>query len=283
MRAADDADELARLAEAVSDPLAYPPRRERGCPSPERLAELAAGELAQEEREALADHLMLCPDCVAELRVLRRLEPWSREASAALATAAGAPSRRWLQAAAAGLAAALLGVVLGWLLGRQPLGAVEARLAAAHRDESAAAAKLDVERRRGDEAERSLAAARERLSRAASPIANVPVLDLAPEGSLRGGEPSPELTAPAAETPVVLLLAARAHAPADRYALTLRGPDGQLRWRLEGLRPSPYDTFTVVLPAGGLAPGGYRLELLAARGAEERVLERYALRLVPPR
>lgn len=53
--------------------LAALPRAAGGCPSDERLAALALGEVSGDERAGLADHVVACRRCAESLRTLRAL------------------------------------------------------------------------------------------------------------------------------------------------------------------------------------------------------------------
>ena len=80
-----------------------------GCPDAEALAGLALGEGTPESRRAIADHVITCPRCAADYRLLREMHAEAaREQPAAVA--AVPPARRgwWLAAAAAALAAVAL-------------------------------------------------------------------------------------------------------------------------------------------------------------------------------
>jgi hypothetical protein len=281
----EGADPLARAAELAADPLAHSPRAARGCPPADRLIALAERSLPAAEREPIVDHLAGCPDCAAELRTLREVDAWAREAGAAVA-GAGVGSRAagagWRMLVAAGVGALACGLALGWLLWRTPGAAPTA--ATVDGAERTLALRLADERTARATLERELATAREHL---ALPLANVPLVDLAPEGTLRSASAARDVPQPPAGTPLVLVLSAREHQAAARYELRVHGPDGAEVTRVEALRPSVYGTFTVGLPAASLEPGTYRLELWApaqgpaeATAPEARLVERYVLRLV---
>ncbi len=92
-----------------------PPDRSAACPNAEVLAGLALGEGETDSRRALADHVVGCPACAADFRLLRELH---REASGARPGGWVRSRRTWL---VAGLAAVLVGISLVPLLQREPV------------------------------------------------------------------------------------------------------------------------------------------------------------------
>ena len=108
-------DEDLRMA---LDEAARPRRRSvRGCPAPNSLQRLLAGETRGAERSAIADHLVDCPDCAAECRAGLALEGFATDAADRIhrsGAAASQPvariSRRpvWLSAFAAAAAIILI-------------------------------------------------------------------------------------------------------------------------------------------------------------------------------
>jgi hypothetical protein len=96
----------------------HPPPELGPCPEQQSMIEAAAGRSSASERAAIADHVVGCAACAAELRVLRALH---RDAREAVDGARGAPSpapaarrflRRlaWVGAAAAAAAAIAIAV-----------------------------------------------------------------------------------------------------------------------------------------------------------------------------
>lgn len=84
------------------------PRDERGCPSADELAAFATDELTRDRREAILDHLELCPDCALEASagtevsrlVEERLPGAGRETGRPSAPRRPHAPRRWLAWAA---------------------------------------------------------------------------------------------------------------------------------------------------------------------------------------
>jgi hypothetical protein len=95
-------DDVAAWRRAYRSTLAAEPA---GCPGDDALAALATGELPEEERTRVADHVTRCPRCAQDYRLLAEVH----------AEAAVAPRRRrtpWLSIAAAAAVAMAAGVAL---------------------------------------------------------------------------------------------------------------------------------------------------------------------------
>jgi hypothetical protein len=58
------------------------------CLSAETMVRAATGEVSEEERGRVADHLVTCSDCSWEFRLVQALKPWAEEAGQALAASA---------------------------------------------------------------------------------------------------------------------------------------------------------------------------------------------------
>lgn len=213
-----------------------------GCPAPERLTALAAGDLPAAERLALVDHLVGCADCAAELRLLRELEPWAADAGETIAAPSPSTERArggrrstapWIAAAAAASIAVVCAV--GW--GR-----------AAHRG-----------------AERAQS--------------NVPVVDLLAEGTLRAAQPPARIAIPVPPdgAPLVLVLAADQLGAGPFRVEVLR--DGRALTHLDRLTPTSYGNLTLMLPAATLAPGDYVLRLRTTGSPAGSVIGTFAFSL----
>jgi hypothetical protein len=105
--------------------LVRPAAGREACPAAETLAAAAAGELADDARETVLEHVARCGDCAEELRALASLTPWAQAAAAALEPArAGTDAppplwgRRWPVWVAAAVVA--LGLPLAWWAQRTP-------------------------------------------------------------------------------------------------------------------------------------------------------------------
>lgn len=106
---------------------------------------------------------------------------------------------------------------------------------------------------------------------------NLPFLWLTPREGLRGAEPPSH---DAAE-PLFLILEVPPVSYERRYRVEARDSDGIRRWAQEGLAPVGVSEVSMLLPAGWLPAGRYRLLLFAGSGnADEAApLAEYELRL----
>lgn len=267
------------------------------CPPAEALAALAVGEpvgASPEERLALADHVASCRRCAALYRDLLDLHREAQRAAPPerVEGAAGAPrpraGRAWVLAAAA-LAALFLAGWSFWLLGQNRRLAAE--LAAASAPPAAgreAAGRLgEVEAALGRLAglTRDAAAQTERIARLEGEVAelraprfNVPVLDLDPAAGAARGEPGAAraVELPAGTALVTLILNPSAPPAAGSYGLEILDAGGRRVWAGNGLRPTPWDNFSLAVPRALLPDGRYRLRLADERG---KTLETYEVRI----
>lgn len=102
------------------------PKDRSACPTAEELTALAAGELPDGQRQALADHLVACSDCALEVRLAREAGEYFLGAEAPASEPAGAPAvavdlpswrrPRRLTAAFAVAASLVLAIGLAWQL-----------------------------------------------------------------------------------------------------------------------------------------------------------------------
>lgn len=241
-------------------------------------------------RLAAVDHMGRCSDCAGEYRaaadIATRMERAAGRRDAVRGGGTGGGRGRGWSAPGRMLAlAALLVVATGLAIGltfeRRALGARLARLAS---ELLAREADLAVARREAAEAAArdaqvisDLRTSVETLSR---PQANVPIIDLVPEGILRGpGAPSSRLDYPPGAASVTLVLTvtgARRHAT---YALRLEEAGAGLVARVEGLERGPHDTFTIALPRAAAPPGDYTLRLLGSRQGREETVATYRARI----
>lgn len=213
------------------------------CPGTETLVAAARGELAGARRDEVAAHFGGCSTCAEEFRRLA--------AGAVGEGGALLPFRR----------PELDRAVRRWRLAALAAGLVAAALFAL---------QLAAPRAPG----------RDRV--AAAPSLNVPIVDLDPATVLRGETVPSRRTlgvGPDVELLTLVLNLSRPPAPGE-FALELRDARGALRWYGAGLSPTPYDTFTVSMPAALLGEGPVELRLLALGTGEPRVVERYELELL---
>ena len=280
------------------------------CPPAEALAALAVPEdarLAPEERLTLADHVASCRRCAALYRDLIDLHREAQAAAPGVLTAEAAgvipPARpryrsAWAPRALAAAAALAAVSLAGWNLrlldqNRRLAADLSAAVSEAGRTRPAGDDKAGAETRealrRLAGLTREAAARAEQVARLEGEVAelraprfNVPVIDLDPAaaGAARGdaGEAGSGRTiALPAEAPLVTLLLNPSEPPAaGSYGLEILAADGRRVWSGTGLRPTPWDNFSLAVPRPLLPDGRYRLRLTTGRG---RLLETYEVQI----
>lgn len=261
----------------------------------EALVALAWGETPEGlDRDVLDRHLETCPECAAELelvRTSRRLEEDDRIAlfpTSARREKAARPAPAWRSAA---MAAGLAGIVAasGWLWTAGRANDLEARLAEASRPvETAPMAEMsaEVERlrqyqadllRKQQEMQQQLAQIAE--ARPAAPAINAWIGDLQPtQDVVRGGSGAAE-ELPAGR-PLSLALGSRHKETHSGHQIEIVDSAGELVWSADGLIPDPESKgFGITLPAGALKPGDYTIRISAQEGGRKVNLESYAVRV----
>jgi hypothetical protein len=279
----------------------------------EALVDLAWGEAPEGyDPEVLERHLQSCPECAAELemvRMSRRLEEDDRIAlfPASRTGSLEHPARTGAWRAAA-LAAGLAGIVAasGWLWSANQVDTLEERLArsappvaapapspippapapVASERERVAALAAEVERLRASQADllEQESRMREQLTQIAqarpaeaAPQINAWISDLRPSGDVVRGGPGevPELPA---GTAAALMLQASHPETHTSHRIEIVDAAGKVVWSADGLRRSPQDDFSIILP-GTLKPGNYTIRLAAREGGKRVDLESYAIRV----
>jgi len=269
----------------------------------EALVALAWGESPEGyDPEIMDRHLRSCPECAAELelvRTSRRLEEDDRVAlfPGAAARAVTRKPAAWRTAA---LAAGLAGLVAasGWIWTAGQARDLERRLAEARPtpvtappvavppapQEDAAdtaareklaemSAQVDILRRQTDEM-------REQLTKIADagpqPRVNVLVADLRPTSDVVRGGLAEARELPANVAAVVILQPAHEENHKN-HRVEVVDAAGKVVWKAEELHRSADEDFTVLLPA--LEPGSYTIRLSSMEGPKRVELESYAVRV----
>jgi hypothetical protein len=261
------------------------------CPDTDRLARASDGLLEPEERDALVDHLISCPDCAEEYRLLGPVREWAQEAvngaPSSVVAMKPSPPRQWRipHALAAGLAVVSVGLGAWSLSLREQSRRLQGSLAEQGRVAAEEHRRLEATTRQVGEFESRLAELSRNLDDISQPTPNVPIVDLLPRGAERGAEPA---TATVVEIPsrvgLVTLILNLGHQPAyPAYSADLLSRDGRTIWHGEGLTKSPENNFTLVLPARLVPAGHYRLRLQGHRRDGSGVpLEDYVFKVVSP-
>jgi hypothetical protein len=255
------------------------------CPSAERLARAAAGELPEAEHAAVVDHLTTCGTCSEDYRVAAALGPWAQGAAVAFdedEKTAAAHRRPWRFALAASAllavgASAALGV---WGYGvRQENAQLRAALLAREPGDAAPA-----ETGRDNDARTQAAVIAEleqRLARAEAPEPNAPIIDLLPRDAVRGDASSAVPRVPADVRQVTFVITpTRDPVPRD-HEIEIVDPAGAVRWRGTGLRANSDRVFTLTVPRTLLPAGRCRVRLYETRGDTPRLVDDYLLLVSP--
>ena len=269
-----------------------------------RLIAYRQGTLPAEEREAVQEHLSLCPRCAGLLLELRNFEMAAAEEEPGPEPLRTRRIPLLLYAAAAALLLAVLGLSF-WAFftvqqSRQQLAGVERRLE--EREAALAETERQLEAARGQSADRveelearvaELTSDLEELRKAppapaGERIATVEV-STAPRFVLRGQEPSDGLLQgkgvvntvqlPAEGGRILLALSLAGHPIYGEYRLELVKEDGEVLW--SGRRPGRSllgDAGTSV-SVNGLKPGTYRLRVEGLSPERTELLGEYVLRV----
>jgi anti-sigma factor RsiW len=254
----------------------------------EALVALAAGEEpAGFDRAVVADHLAACPECAAELELVRTSRGLTEDDAVALLAprtrTAPARSRRTANAAATVALAAGLACILvagGWYNSARHARSLAARLDAAtprppaepspfpHPDDDRGRTaelqgQLEAMQKTVEELRASEARARQQLADAAvRPEVNTWVGSVRASGDVvRGETPEPDQIVPASAPAATLLLRAGENAQGDRD-LEVVDAAGKVVLKAEGLHADPDSgDYSLTLHRGTLKPGDYTLRL----------------------
>jgi hypothetical protein len=260
------------------------------------LVALAWGEEPEGyDPDLLERHLQSCPECAAELemvRTSRRLEEDDR-----IALFRVTPARRpgaWRTAAlAAGLAGMAAASGWIWSVGQardlerrlaevRPAPAAPAPAPAAPQEDATARERLGEMSAQVETLRRQTEEMRDQLTKIASagetgpaPRVNVWVDDLRPTSDVvRGTEEVKELPA---GVPAVAMLQPAHDEIHKNHRIEVVDAAGKAVWTGDELHRSSKDDFTVLLPA--LKPGSYTIRLSAMEGPKRVALESYSVRV----
>lgn len=259
------------------------------------------------DRGVAERHLADCPQCAAELEMVRASRALLENEAVATpfapraGTRAPAAGRAWRNAA---LAAGLAGVVAatGWYGSSREVRSLEARLESpappapvepapvpdpAHGDAGLSALQEENERLRQDLARQRQEAA-ERIARleqgsqaVAGKIAavNTQVIDVYPETQMRGEEGGGNRLELAQPAELYTLLLHPGEAP-ERAEVEIADAAGRVVWKSGGLVKSSNEDYTLTLGRDLLPPGSYTLTLYrAGAGGQRTRLETFPLTL----
>lgn len=127
-----------------------------------------------------------------------------------------------------------------------------------------------------------------RLRSLTSPEVNVPIFDLVGNSLVRSADqPAPQrLELPASARFYTLVLSSPEVMPPGEgeprifCRVEIVSETGTTAWQGDGLEPNQWGSFTMMLPSGILAPGGFTLRLLALEPGGARNIEEYAFTVV---
>lgn len=269
----------------------------------EALVALAWGETPEGlDPDILERHLETCPECTAELEMVRTSRRLEEDDRIALFPTPARPAKTpWRTAA---MAAGLAGIVAasGWVRTADRAGDLEARLARARRaaeaepgprfrggeEDRLSEMTAEVERLQQQEAElrREQNEMREQLARIAearpaapAPQINAWIGDLRPtQDVVRGGSAGAE-ELPAGRTASLIL--GTSHKETHRgHRIEIVDAAGKVVWSADGLVPDgETKDYGITLPAGTLKPGAYTIKVSAQEEGKRVDLESYSVRV----
>jgi Putative zinc-finger len=281
----------------------------------EALVALAWGEAPAGVDPSVAElHLATCPECAAELELVRTSRHLEEDEKIAVLAPRTRPSpvaaRRSLSGwRAAALAAGLAGVVAsaGWLQTAQRANSLESQLA--QRPAVTAPAPAEPQpsgsvpsapaggagdqvaelKRKLDESEKTQAALQQKaaeldgrlqqLSRLAQggPRINIPVIQLT--ALVQRGSPDEVKEIPAAGDVELILTGDPSSKPYPSYSLEILDAKGKAVWSAQGLRRNQdTDDYTLSL-RGSLPPGTYTIQVYGRNGSTREPVEKYQIRV----
>jgi hypothetical protein len=274
----------------------------------EALVALAWGEAPEGyDPDVLERHLRSCPECAAELELVRTSRRLEEDGRIALFPGAGSRTAQEVSPAglaraprawrAAALAAGLAGMVAasGWIWSAGQARELEQRLAAARpapvqaapapaapiqQDDTAERERLTEMSAEVEDLRRQTEEMRDQLTKIAdagpAPQVNVWVDDLRASGDVVRGGPGEAKELPAGSAAVAMLQPTHDETHND-HRIEVVDASGKVAWSADGLRRSAADDFAVLLPA--LKPGAYTIRISALEGGKRVELESYSVRV----
>lgn len=249
-----------------------------GHPDFDELVAYRGGELPDDDRRRLQDHLVTCRDCLElmlELDAFLRPETEPEERTAAAGAADFATAAGW-RALRSRLPSGEAGPAEGARSGPRPrrwVAALAASLAVAVIVLALFALQLH----------RDVTALDRQLAELSRPQPGAAIVDLYPVSAARGeGEAAPVAELPAATGYATLVVNLPEGAGEASYEVEIVDPEGRILWSGSGFEASRFGTLRLGLPDGFLAPGEHALRLYAGDGEERHWIETYPLRVPEP-
>jgi hypothetical protein len=270
------------------------------CPSSEMLVAAADRDAPRDVRETVADHLVTCPRCAEEFRVLTELGPWAADhvhllgesartattppRSTKFQTLPGRLGSPWAYATAAVLVLAVAALELQvrqlqrdnrTLAARADAAAAALSTAATPATSSPGPSPSASFEARIAEQQRTIQDLERRLQTTDVPELNAPIIDLEPAGAQRSATPSTPVIPPGAGSVVFILNTTHAE-PGASYDVDLVGADNRVRWTGSGLKQSADRTLTLVVPRT-LVRDATSVRLYARAGSRRTLVEQFTI------
>jgi hypothetical protein len=139
--------------------------------------------------------------------------------------------------------------------------------------------QLEEAEQRSAQNEKLLAESRNRTVGLAKPQINVPVVDITPESSIRGGGKENLVRVPATAQLFTIILNLVGQSSYASYAIEIFDAGGKPVWRGQGLRKSPENTFTLALPDALFPAARYHIKIFGLRGKQKELVQDYLMRV----
>jgi hypothetical protein len=280
------------------------------CLTAQTMMSAATGQLSDEERERMADHLVTCSDCAWEYRFVLAHKPWADQTGQAFAVAdpgrlhprptatrpafwqqITAPFRRNLVAIAAQLILLVLLALGGWVIltrqerlneqlanRDQALDSANKSLAELRRQLEDATRRLDMQQtgKTSKQSEDEIARLRQTIDELTSPQLDIPLIDL---DTIRGGPtdtPMPiEVLRNANSVTLILNFNDRQQHPV--YEVEVFDQHNDKIWR--GQSKSHGNKLTMTLPRRFLPGGRYLIKLSGLKNNLKVPVADYAIKV----
>lgn len=139
--------------------------------------------------------------------------------------------------------------------------------------------QLEEAEQRTAQSEKLIAESRNRTTDLSEPQINVPVVDITPESSIRGGAKENLVRVPATAHLFTIILNLVGQSSYASYAIEISDAGGKRIWSGQGLCKSPENTFTLALPNTRFPAARYRIKLFGLRGQQKELVQDYVMRV----
>jgi cell division protein FtsB len=296
------------LKSLFQESTARPAEGRTDCLTAQTMMSAATGQLSDEERERIADHMVTCSDCAWEYRFVLAHKPWADQAGQAFAAAApGGPHPHhtatrpafWQQIVAplrrnpVAIAAQLLLLVLlalgGWMIltrqerlneqltkRDQDLDSANKSLAEMRRQLEDAIRRLNLEQtgKSPKQYEEEIARLRQTIDELTGPQLDIPIIDL---DTIRSGgtDPAMPIEIPRNASSVTLILNFNDRQQHPVYEVEIFDQRNDKIWR--GQSKSHSNKLPMTLPRRFLPGGRYLIRLFGLRNNQKVPVADYAI------